>query len=235
LASAQPCAGNLPSLVTNPNVPNRSFSVLAILTATLIAQVARAQDSTRVDSLPFRKGQWAGQFTASSEHSNVGVLRFRSPRVAWLINGNVSLSNQTDHGSGQADSSTYSDRQQRTASHVSMRLGRRVYHPLAYHAGGFYSLGITGGGGWSRDTQSFTISPPVPGTGSQQVSSSEWHGGVFAEIGASYLIIDHVSLGMITSIESVYTATRITGNQQRHGHILSLSTDVLSIVATVYF
>jgi hypothetical protein len=235
LPSAQPCAGNLPSLVTNPNVPNRPLSVLAVLTASLIAQAARAQDSSRVDSLPFRKGQWAGQFTASSEHSNVGVLRFRSPRVAWLINGNVSLSNQTDQGSGQVDSSTYSDRQQRTDSHVSIRLGRRAYHPLALHAGGFYSLGITGGGGWSRNTERFTVSPPIPGTGSQKVSSSEWHGGVFGELGASYLIIDHVSLGMITSIEGVYTATRTTGSQQRRGHILSLSTDVLSIVATVYF
>jgi len=216
---------------------SRLFLVRRLAASALIAfaSVAEAQDSTRVDSLPFRKGQWAGQFTASSEHRNVGVLRFRSPRVAWLINGDVVLSARTDQGSGQVDTVTYSDRDQRTASSASVRLGRRAYRPLAFHAAGFYSLGIIGGGGWSRDTQRFTTSPQIPGTGGQTVSQSEWHAGVFGELGGTYLIIEHVSLGMITSLEGVYSATRASGSEERKGHAVSLSSDVLSIVATVYF
>jgi hypothetical protein len=199
-----------------------------------IAQVAQAQDSSRTDSLPFRKGQWAGQFTASSEHSNVGVLHFRSPRVAWLINGNINLSTGTDKSSRQIDTATYADRNERTASFVSLRLGRRVYHPLAFHAGGFYSLGVVGGGGWSRSAVSYS-SPTSQATGVDRFSQSDWHAGLFGEVGGTYLIIDHVSLGMITSVEGLYTASRTTGSLQRRGHAVTLSTDVLSIVATVYF
>ena len=57
----------------------------------------------------------------------------------------------------------------------------------------------------------------------------------FGEIGATYLIIEHVSLGMITSLEGVYSATRASGSEERKGHAVSLSSDVLSIVATVHF
>ena len=35
----------------------------------------------------------------------------------------------------------------------------------------------------------------------------------FGEIGGTYLIIEHVSLGMITSLESVYSATRASGSR----------------------
>jgi hypothetical protein len=40
---------------------------------------------------------------------------------------------------------------------------------------------------------------------------------------------------MITSLEGVYSATRASGSEERKGHAVSLSSDVLSIVATVYF
>lgn len=52
---------------------------------------AAAQQTTPVDSLPFRAGQWAAQFTASSEHRNAGLLRFRTPRKAWVFTADMNF------------------------------------------------------------------------------------------------------------------------------------------------
>jgi len=67
---------------------------------------------------------------------------------------------------------------------------------------------------------------------------------VFGELGATYLIIPHVSLGVIASVDARFARTRsysvqaysfgvASNNSTSRGY--SLDTELLSVVATVYF
>ena len=75
-----------------------SVSALVGLVATLILAMATPAGAQQVDSLPFRAGQWGAEFTAA-DFRGVGVLRFTSPRHAWLIDVQGRFTRQ----SGDAD------------------------------------------------------------------------------------------------------------------------------------
>ncbi|HMG19514.1 MAG TPA: hypothetical protein VK573_12370, partial [Gemmatimonadales bacterium] len=68
------------------NARHLLLSALVLLPGTLIAQ-----DSVPVsDSPPFHRGQWAVQFGGGVNLFSLGVLRFTSPKSAWLLDVDAS-------------------------------------------------------------------------------------------------------------------------------------------------
>ncbi len=70
-----------------PGVQHRAGAQVALI-ATLTLAMAAFAGAQQVDSLPFRAGQWAAEFTTAN-FSLVGALRFTSPSNAWLIDVQV--------------------------------------------------------------------------------------------------------------------------------------------------
>src|SRR5437773_10883079 len=60
-----------------------SVKPLALVLA-LLPQWLSAQESP-ADTSAFRAGQWGVQFGAGFGLANVGILRFTSPRSAWML------------------------------------------------------------------------------------------------------------------------------------------------------
>jgi hypothetical protein len=120
---------------------------------------------------------------------------------------------------------------------VNVRAGRRKYVLLTQQATRFASVGLLGGVLRSRresKSQNFL----------DDTRSSSWNAGVFGELGAAYLIVPNVSLGVIGSVEGRFTRTLGTSTYMEQGvaysqsskaNSYSVSTEILSAVLTVYF
>jgi hypothetical protein len=213
----------------------------SLFAAVLVAIPAFAQPypPTTGDSLPFRTGQWGAQFTASSEHRNVGLLRFRSPRTAWVFTADVSLNAGDSEGTENNTQETTDESDKSRRGAVSVRTGYRRYKPVAMHAGSFFTVGVLGGAMRAKTNRDLSY-----GDGTDVGRSASWNLGVFGELGATYLIIPNVSLGVIASVDTRYT--RGWSNYERKyfdrtyrgqgtSRGISVDTELLSVVATVYF
>jgi len=133
----------------------------------------------QVDSLPFRAGQWGAEFTAA-DFRGVGVLRFTSPRHAWLIDVQGRFTRQ----SGDADQIerfevvTDSDA-------LQLRVGWRRYGMLAPRVVRHVGFGVLGRYASSEQgSGAFSISPPFW----FDASRLDYSVGAFAEVGAQWLM-----------------------------------------------
>jgi hypothetical protein len=213
---------------------NRILAVVFVLSST-----QAFSQSPGTDSLPFRKGQWAAQFTASSDHRNAGIIRFRSPSSAWILTAAVAAT--TGGGDGQA-SVPYDTTLRRTDNDIetigfSGRAGRRRYRSLTRQAVSFTSAGLLGGVARGHRTDS-------GGGYDQKTRTMQWNAGLFGELGAAFLIVPNVSLGVIGSVDARFSRSRVTDihtqNEFRYTNStnsdsFNVSTEILSAVLTVYF
>lgn len=182
------------------------LSVLVVLPATLPAQDA-----------PFHAGQWAAQFTGG--FASFGVLKFRSPTSALLLDVRVSgghqevFANDTLNGiSSQAS--------------IDLRLGKRTYHPVADKVVAQHSLGFLVG------FDHFVQASPFFGTS----NSNGWAAGPFVELGGVYLITPHFGIGATGTASITYnraTGESFTGTKTRSWS-LSGNTGI-SFTATLFF
>src|SRR6185436_7831633 len=81
----------------------RTLSLLPV--AALIPLSLFAQDSTAKPRTPFRRGQWATQFTVGSTFGSLGFLKFRSPTRALVLDVLLSgfhSENSVDDSAGDA-------------------------------------------------------------------------------------------------------------------------------------
>ena len=191
--------------------------VLAFFPGMLLAQGA----SPPVDSLPFRRGQWAAQVSPNfaGGPTILGVLKFTSPRRAWVLDGQVTLSKgffvRRDSSGATQDSVDMS-----TVA-VNILVGRRFYRALAPHAVGFVTVGA--GGGFSLD-RSFS-----------NTNALGWM--VFGEIGASYHPIHELSLGIFASLDARYgdSKTTLAGSEKVEARGFGLTWRFKPIILTLYF
>lgn len=169
-----------------------TLASLVVLTS-LLAQQAPSQETqgspnatqppATADSLPFRRGQWGAEFGIDDGTVGIGVLRFRSPRKAWLIDGAVSA--------GWSDiESSFGGDDDRTSVFVGLRAGPRSYRPIATGSAGYIGMGLSGGYGWAASA------------GNRYRS---WDAGAFGELGAIYLVTRRLSLGAQVEIYGAFS------------------------------
>lgn len=137
---------------------------------------------------PFHAGQWAAQFTGGASFLSLGVIKFRSPTRALVLDVRVS---------GFHRELFVEDTLQSIDSEASvvLRLGRRSYRSIGDKVVVLRSLGVLGG--FSHSVSS------VPSLGSS--SSNGLNAGLFADVGAVYLVTPHFGIGATGTASITYT------------------------------
>ena len=188
----------------------------------LVSGVLRAQEAPRAaDSLPFRRGQWAAQMTPDFLRgpTTLGVLKFTSPRRAWVLDGRVTIAKGffvlRDSAGAPVDTVHTS-----TVA-VDILVGRRFYRALARHTAGFVTVGAGGGFDLDRDLAN--------------TNAIRWL--LFGEIGASYHPIHELSLGVFASLDAQYgdSKTRFAGGKMYETRGFALTWAFQPIILTLYF
>jgi hypothetical protein len=162
------------------------LSVLCFLPGTLLGQD---------DSASFHPGQWAMQFGGGSSLFNLGVLRFTSPKSAWLLDFDVTAVLV----SGKfTDISGTSDADDKSATGL-LRLGRRSYHRPRGKVVAFHSVAAEFG---------YQYRKLDLGGGSRQVIN-QWSTGLYTDVGAAYRLTSSLSLGGNASVSGGYVKRKI--------------------------
>lgn len=164
-------------------------STLFLLPATLLSQDAPT------DSSSFHRGQWAMQFGGGSSLFNLGLLRFTSPRGAWLLDLDVTavLVNGT-----ATDVSGTTEADDKNASGL-LRLGRRSYHRPRGKIVAFHSLATEFGYQYIKRDFSGGVGQTI----------KQWSAGLYADVGAAYHVTENLSLGGNASVSAGYLKRRI--------------------------
>ena len=162
----------------------------------LAASIALGQDpaepntpppATVRDSLPFRAGQWGAEFMIDDGTVGLGVLRFRSPRRAWMLDASFSAHWYEANSPYSLDGSGRS-------VFVGLQAGPRRYRPIAEQAATYLGFGLTGSYGWS---------------GRHEGDRSEtWSAGVFGELGGVYFVTRRLSLGAQGTVSVIWSSLR---------------------------
>jgi len=186
----------------------------------LVPGIAAAQEATRPDTTPFHAGQWAAQFGLGFNLTSLGLLKFRSPTSAWLVDAGLSGHHtETRLGSSVAMDSRFT---------VGLRLGRRRYH-LARAQGrvaAFHTLGVSAG------FQHFGFTQPFGPAG----ESNGWNAGLFGDIGGSYLVSSNLSLGATAGLSLSYNRSKTKNPSSSPDRAWGVDgTAAVSFAATIYF
>jgi hypothetical protein len=155
----------------------------------------------------------------SGGFTTIGVLRFTSPRRAWVLDGRVQFGKSLflRHDS----TGTVQDSLDMSTVSVSLLAGRRFYRPLGQRAAGFVTVGAGGGLLWDR--------------GPSNTNGFNWT--VFGELGASYHPLSGLSLGVFANLDAAYGTSRTTfpGGSGFEERGFSLAWGFQPIVLTLYF
>ena len=174
-----------------------------------------AEPATTVDSLPFRRGQWGAEFGLDDGTVGLGVLRFRSKRTAWQLNGSFSAfwSKSDPYFGDQSEKNIF----------VNLRAGPRRYRPIAPDVAAYVGMGLSGGYSWSEGSTSWRRS---------------WNAGAFGELGGAYFVTRRLSLGARIDASVGYTEFRQVSPSfpevQRDRHF-GLGVSAVRIVGGLYF
>jgi hypothetical protein len=160
--------------------------------AIVLARPLHAQQAA--DSLGFRRGQWGAEFTAGTEAQSLGVLWFRSPRLALVLDG-----------SGGSNTSERDETFSSTSRNVDARLGLRWFREVAPRVRQYFTVGVTGG--VRRDRQERAASDFAPaGETSVRINNS----GAFANVGGMWMANRHLALGANWEASYIRSSARET-------------------------
>lgn len=152
-----------------------------------------AQDpTTRSDTTPFRRGQWAAQFQAGSGFGSLGFLKFRSPKRALVLDVRI--------GGAHSESMVTDSSGTRFAGFSSsvftqLRFGWRRYGVGEAKIVSHYTLGVLAGFDHRASGS--------PGGGGFEDNS--WIAGVFGDVGGTYLLTPRFGLGALAAVSLTYS------------------------------
>jgi hypothetical protein len=175
--------------------------------------IAGAQAESR--EITPRSGAWGAEVNVGG--SGGALLRFSSPRAAWLLGGSFSVIR------GERDQLiTYSgptSRESTASGFVDLRIGRRWWsgEPAA-QLRPLMGLGVIGG---------YSSTP----------GSRATNGGVYGETGATYFFTPHLSLGATGELAVTrYHARRsVAGFPDMHDDQWLVRGNLVRVNASVYF
>ncbi|HEX4573586.1 MAG TPA: hypothetical protein VH158_00545 [Gemmatimonadales bacterium] len=181
-----------------------------------------AQATPAPDTLPFRTGQWAAQFSGGA-FASLGFLRFTAPTRAWLVD--FVLSGGHAHDQSRVNDSLVSDGF-RSNAFVTARLGRRFFQSRGKSVLTAQTVGVLAGFSHSCDGNT------LQGT----YCDNGWTAGVFGELGGAYLITQRFSIGGSAGASFTYQRSK-TSNLGSVNTTWSYQglLQGLSFAATIYF
>lgn len=160
---------------------NRTVSLF-----TLLVFATAAKLTAQTDSLVPRSGTWGAEMPVLVTGGS--LLRFTSPRSAWLAGVDVNASGQT-HPSVLFSSGS--------SSYFRGQLGHRWYTPVGdgdvAHLRATYGVGVIGLRGHSKN-------------GDQ--SDLVWNAGGYGEFGATWFFTRHLSLGALGTLQGTWGKER---------------------------
>jgi hypothetical protein len=145
---------------------------LAVVFSLLVTPALALAQATAADSMP-AAGSWAAEVTLGPGVSGANLLRFQSRRLALVLGGEFSVIHIDDDGNTSSFVLPPG-----TQTNVGARLGIRTY----------------------RESSSERLRPIV-GVGARTEyskgpsSERSWEAGGYAELGATYFLTPHFSLG----------------------------------------
>jgi hypothetical protein len=185
----------------------------ALVTA-LAARTASAQTS---DSVAFHRGQFGADFLIGGGFAAAGALHFTSSTRALLLDVNATYRHASEHLGSTAVTGNSAD--------AGVRLGTRAYHWLDHHLYRWTTLGVSVSYNWQTSTQD-TISQTTQGIG----------GGVFANIGATWLVTPHLGIGAQWEADLTYNhSSGSASSGTPTADFVSLSLARIALVGQLYF
>lgn len=179
----------------------RLAAIAALVASPIAATPLTAQTSgTTSDTagaLPFRRGQWGTQFGFDGNIASAGALRFRSERSAWLVNLEGYARRFTyepvspPDDAGERDASNYS---------LGLQLGMRRYRAIATRANAFTGVGLVGQ--MRMDRLPF-------GDGLVLASRRTMAGGIYGELGATWMATRNFGLSASTGLSATYDREQV--------------------------
>jgi hypothetical protein len=154
-------------------MPYRRSSIFLVL---VFSSLGAAQLSGQAaDSIVFHRGQVGADFSVGNGFFGAGLIRFRSPTAALVLDFNGFYSHATGSQPNLDGPATQSQ--------VNLRLGSRHYAVLGSHLRRLLTFGVEG-----------TYMHQTFGAGSSAAITG-WGGGAFADLGASWFITSHLAVG----------------------------------------
>jgi hypothetical protein len=202
------------------------YTRLLLLATLLVAPLSLvAQDSTARPAItPFRRGQWAAQFSVGAGFSSIGFLKFRSPTRALILDlrlGGSHRESSLDDSTGSHFLGLDSD------AFTQVRFGWRGYRGGATKVVTHYTFGALAGFDHSASR-----------TPSNVFQDNSWTWGLFGDLGATYLVTTQLGLGALASASIAYTngttEQSVTGTKFHHWQIGGSAVGA-SLVATLFF
>jgi hypothetical protein len=173
------------------------------------------------DTLPFHKRQFAAEFTAGTNFVSAGMLYFRSNRSAWLLDGDFILNYGKGNLSDTLLSSTSSTMKSGT---IGARAGIRTYYPMGPATQFFTTFG--GVVRWTGASASTT-----PNTNNFLIGA-----GFFGEIGANYMLNNHIGLGATAGANLTYNhIEQHVGSGASISNFISMSGALLALQLGIFF
>jgi hypothetical protein len=188
-----------------------------VLAAALVLPASLHAQRAAASGTPFRAGQWGAEFSVTDDFQSLGMMRFFNPRRALAFD--VQLENESSSVEGsQAETGS-------TAYGLSAAY--RMYKNVSSGVVGYVSGGLlvnsisnenTTGGGVTTETNTKGYGP-------------------FAEIGASYFVTPHLSLGATYGLHYLMTSSKTesggTTTNESSGHMLGSAP--ISVRISLYF
>ena len=169
-------------------MPRPAFARLLVapllLAGLLHAAPVAAQSADSVPALPFRRGQWGAEIDVVSNFSNIGFLRFRSERSAWLLG--LSFGGGRSRSELDVPDDTLDQTREYDNVSASISAGLRRYRPIAAKAAAYTTVGASVGGHNASVEYD---------NGETYGDSQSWHAGVFGQLGGSWFVTRNMSLG----------------------------------------
>lgn len=165
---------------------------------------------------PFRAGQWGAEFAASNDFQSLGMVRFFSARRALAFDVQLENTSSSIDGSQAEDGSTT----------YGLSVGYRMYRPVTTGVVGHFTGGVV--------VNSASTSVTTGGGATTETSSKGY--GPFAEVGASYFVTPHLSLGAAYGLRYLINNEKTEapgGTTESSGHTLGSSP--LSVRISLWF
>lgn len=190
---------------------SRNVIVTLVAAASLWSGAAAAQTA---DSLAFHQRQWGAEFNISGGFFSAGALRFTSPTHAWLV----------DLGAGYAHNSTNGPAGSTTDNTTTIvaELGSRSYHPFGRRLYRLTTFGVS----FNYNRQSTSGGNTFQAAG----------GGVFGDLGATWLITPHLGVGARWRVAATYVhGSSSTAGATTTGNAVTLSAGTVQLTGQLYF
>ena len=193
---------------------SHSRAILVVVGLCFLPAAGSAQTS---DSVLFHRGQWGTEFSISAGFAAAGLLYFTSPGRAFLVDLGTDYSHDSRTLAGVGASSEDVG--------VVIRLGTRGYRSFGRRLYRLATVGVSFNYSWHTFTQD-----------TLRITSQGVGGGVFADIGATWLVTPHLGLGAKVGVAATYTRATFSspggsGSDDRFG----VSAGHVALVGQLYF